>query len=61
MIEVYDERSAKVLINSNLIQYIEQERYGGMTYVVMDDGRQFKVFESYEDIKSKIDQKSKEL
>lgn len=54
MIEVSDVRNGEIFLNIDRIQHIEKERYGGMTYVVMDDGRAFKVLESYEDVKSKI-------
>nr|DAM22724.1 MAG TPA: Flagellar and Swarming motility protein [Caudoviricetes sp.] len=56
MIEVCDERDGNVLINVEKIRFIEEERYGCMTYIVLDGDRTFKVFESYEDVKSKIKQ-----
>lgn len=54
MIEVADDRAGDVIININQIHHVEKDRYGGMTYIVMENGRTFKVYEDYETIKEKI-------
>lgn len=53
MIEVTDERAGLIFLNIDRIQRVQ--KYGGMTYIILDDGSDFKVVESYGEIKSMID------
>lgn len=55
MIEVTDEREGSVYLNVRHIINVQKEKHGGMTYITMDNGHVFRVIESYETVKIKIE------